>query len=702
MFNFQTPISELSRVGKIVAKRLQKLSLKTAEDLLFYFPFRHDDFSNILPISKLNYGMIATIKGKIELIKNTRSFLKRKNVTEALIADSSGSIKAVWFNQPYLTKVLKIGDVIYLSGKVDFDRFGLHFTSPSYEKVKIGQPTTHTARIVPVYSVTENLTEKQIRFLVKLVLPLADQIKDWLPEEIKKEVGLIDLSTALKNIHFPSSKSALLKAKRRLKFDELFLIQLQAQHLKKELQKNKAPKINFFESQTRNFVKSLPFKLTNAQRKAAWEILKDLGKSKPMNRLLEGDVGSGKTVVAALAILNVILNGFQVAYMAPTEILARQHYETFCRLFTDFNIKIGLVTRSEKMMNYELRIMNYGLKKNKKALDSRFIVHNSNLIIGTHTLIQENMRFDNLGLAIVDEQHRFGVMQRATLSGCGQEQNNAAKILPHFLSMTATPIPRTLALVFYGDLDLSIIDELPAGRKKIITRVVSPENRQRAYEFIRKEIQSGRQAFVICPLIDPSDKLGVRSATAEYKKLSQEIFPDLKVGLLHGRLKAKIKEQVMADFLVNKINILVSTAVVEVGVDVPNATIMMIESAERFGLAQLHQFRGRVGRSKYQSYCFLFSESDSKEVLERLSTLVYLDDGFKLAEKDLEFRGPGEIYGVRQHGFPNFKIATLNDYQIIKEAREQAIKISESDPELTQYPELKNKLEEFEARVHLE
>ncbi len=699
MLTLETPVEQLSKVGKTTAKKLKRLGIFNAEDLLFYFPLRHEDWSRIIPISKLTYGSLATCRGRIELIKNTRSFLKRKNITEALVSDSSGSIKVVWFNQPYLIKILKVGDWVFLSGKVDFDRFGLHFTSPSYEKIKIGQPTTHTARIVPVYSTTENLTQKQIRFLVKLVLPLAEQVNDWLPEEVKKELNLIDFKSALEYIHFPPNKIALEKAERRLKFNELFLIQLQAQYLKRELQKIRAPRIYFFEKETREFVKSLPFKLTNAQKKAAWEILKDLGKEQPMNRLLEGDVGSGKTVVAAIAILNTILNGYRVAYMSPTEILAKQHYNTFCKLFAAFNTKIGLVTKSEKKMNQESGIMNYGLGKdgkNRKIRDSRFIIRNSDLVIGTHALIQENVNFLKLGLAIVDEQHRFGVEQRKALRSGENKQS------PHFLSMTATPIPRTMSLIFYGDLDLSIINELPVGRKKIVTRVVAPENRFKAYDFIRKEIISGRQVFVICPLIDPSDKLGVKSATAEYKKLSQEVFPDLKIGLLHGRLKAKEKERIMNDFLANKVNILVSTSVVEVGVDIPNATVMMIEGAERFGLAQLHQFRGRVGRSKFQSYCFLFSESESQQVLERLNLLVKIEDGFKLAEKDLEFRGPGEIYGLRQHGYPNFKIATLTDYEIIKESKRMATKIIEDDGDLIKHPKLKEKLEEFEKEVHLE
>lgn len=696
MLTLQTPIEQLARVGQVTAKRLQKLGLETVKDLLFYFPFRHEDWRHIVSISELTYGSVATCRGRIELIKNTRSFHRRKNVTEALISDASGSIKVVWFNQPYLTKVLKIGDEVFLSGKVDFDHCGLHLTSPIYEKVpKCGQ-TTHTARIVPIYPSTENLTQKQIRFLVKLIIPLAKQVKEWLPEEVKKEFKLVDLDIALTQIHFPDDNIKLEQAKKRLKFDELFLVQLQNLLLKIDLQKSQAPKIKFKENETKKFVSSLPFKLTTAQKKAAWEILQDMEKSQPMNRLLEGDVGSGKTIVAAIAILNVILNGYQAVLMAPTEILAHQHYTTFCKLFNIFDVKIGLLTSSERIVNQSSIIKNLEISENKKNINSKFLIFNSDLVIGTHTLIQENVRFNNLGLAIVDEQHRFGVEQRKKLRG--SEENMS----PHFLSMTATPIPRTMSLIFYGDLDLSVIDEMPVGRKKIITKIVAPEKRKAAYDFIRKEIKSGRQAFVICPLIDPSDKLGVRSAKDEYKKLSQEIFPDIKVGLLHGKMKAKAKEKIMRDFLENKINILVSTSVVEIGIDVPNATIMMIEGAERFGLAQLHQFRGRVGRSNFQSYCLLFSESENLETIQRLNTVVMSENGFVLAEKDLALRGPGEIFGTRQHGLPNFKVATLTDYDVIRDAKIAAENLIKKDPTLLNYPMLTSKLNEFEQKVHLE
>src|SRR3989339_200000 len=691
MINLDSPIEILSKVGKTTAQRLQKLGLKTAKDLLFYFPFRHEDWSNVISVAKLSYGTVATCRARVELIKNTRSFFKRKNITEALVSDNSGSIKVVWFNQPYLAKTLKIGDEIFLSGKVDLDRFGLHLTSPSYEKINREGETTHTARIVPIYSVTENLTEKQIRFLVKLIIPLAEKIEDWLPKNIKAKFNLVDLKDALGQIHFPDNKFKLESAKRRLKFDELFLVQLRNTLVKINLLKTKAPVINFYEEETKKFVSSLPFQLTDAQRKAAWEILQDLENNHPMNRLLEGDVGSGKTIVAAIAVLNVILNGKKAIVMVPTEILAGQHFKSFCKLFDKLNIKIGLLTRSNKMMNYEIGILAHDGEE--KKLDLKFIINNSQLIIGTHALIQEGMEFNNLGLAIVDEQHRFGVGQRMAI------HNKKEGISPHFLSMTATPIPRTMSLIFYGDLDLSIIDEMPVGRKKIFTKIVSHEKRHLAYDFVKQEIKKGRQIFIICPLIDPSDKLGVKSVKDEFEVLQKEIFPELSIGILHGKMKSAEKEEVMKNFLENKINILVSTSVIEVGIDVPNATIMIIEGAERFGLAQLHQFRGRVGRSEQQSYCFLFTDSTAKKTHQRLKALLKSENGFELAEKDLKIRGPGDLIGSRQWGLPDLAMASLNDLELIQKARQAAKEILGKN---LLFPALQEKLKAFQTKVHFE
>lgn len=698
MITLQTPIEKFVRVGKTTAKRLKKLGLQKAEDLLFYFPFRYEDWSKITPIGKLNYGTAATCRGRVELIKNTRSFFRKKNITEALVSDESGSIKVVWFNQPYLSRILKIGEEIYLSGKIDLDRFGMHFTSPSYEKIKSGEESTHTARIVPIYSATENLTTKQVRFLIKMAVSLADSIPEWLPSEILNKFSLVGIGQAIKQVHFPDDKTKFFAARRRLKFNELFLIQLQNLFLKSKLEEAAAPPIKFREEETRQFIGRLPFKLTDGQRKAAWEIIRDIGKGQPMNRLLEGDVGSGKTAVAAVALFNVFLNGYQTVFMAPTEILARQHYNTFCKIFSGSGMKIGLLTRSDRLKNYEISDSpprDKGNGKRSGTTDAESIALESDLVVGTHALIQDKIKFAKLGLAIVDEQHRFGVNQRKALKG-------REEVYPHFISMTATPIPRTISLVFMGDLDISLLKELPSGRKKIITKMVSSANRLKAYDFIRQQIRQGRQAFVICPLIDPSDKLGVRSVSEEYDKLKKEIFSDVKVEMLHGRMKSEEKEKVMNNFSENRINILVSTSVVEVGVDIPNATIMMIEGAERFGLAQLHQFRGRVGRSAFQSYCFLFSDSESLETIKRLNIFVECEDGFALAEKDLETRGPGEIWGIRQSGMPDLKVAALTDYDIIRDAKIAAEELIKKDPALTAWPALKRRIKEFGRDIHLE
>jgi len=699
MLIFNTPISQLTRVGKVTAKQLAKLGIETAEDLIFYFPFRYEDFSRVLPIANLTPDIDATIRGRVDLIKNRRSPVKKKILTEAIISDNTGSIKVVWFNQPFLIKNIKPGDSIFLAGRVNYDYREIEFINPTYELARAGQ-TINTAGIVPVYHLTEKLTQKQLRFLINYSLQNIKDIDDYLPEELIERYDFITLKESLKQIHFPESGEALEKAKKRLKFDELFLIQLSTQQSKYLLKNSNAVSLKIKEDAVAKFVEQLPYQLTDDQRRAAWEIIKDLEKKSSMNRMLEGDVGSGKTIVVAIAILNVVLNGYNVVYMAPTEILARQHFETFCKLFANFDIKIGLINRTEKKINRD--------GENKKVLDSKFIIQNSDIIIGTHALIQEKIEFfakgeaasggKNLALAIIDEQHRFGVKQRKLL----KEKSGDKKNTPHFLSMTATPIPRSLALTLYGDLDLSIIKEMPKGRKKILTKIVDSKNRKKAYQFIKDKIKDGQQVFVVCPLINPSDKLGVKSVREEYEKLNKIIFPKFTIAMMHGRLKGEEKEKIMKDFLENKINILVSTSVIEVGIDIPNATIMMIEGAERFGLAQLHQFRGRVGRGEHQSYCLLFSDNLSDEVKKRLNALVESSDGFALAEKDLKLRGPGEVYGIQQSGMIDLKIAKLTDWQIIKQARQEAENIIFSDVELKKYPELKNWLKLAEKTVHLE
>lgn len=684
--NLNTSVKNIPGIGPNYQKLLKSLGIKKVIDFLFYFPRRYDDFSIISSINQVKEeGQIVTIKGKVWQIKNQRSKIKRKIITLANIVDETGAIEAIWFNQPFLTKIIKNNEEIILSGKVKKSGYKFILQNPVYELLNSQKSETiHSGRIVPVYNEIEGLTSRWLRLKIKFLLPLIEQIKDYLPQEIIRNYNLVSLPRAIYQIHFPDSYQDLKRARYRLAFDELFLIQLSNLQQKLAWQNNKAYPFKINLELIKNYVKNLPFSLTNAQKKASWEILKDLEKEIPMNRLLEGDVGSGKTVVASLAILTVIKNGFQVAYMAPTEILARQHFQTLQNLFKKFSFKITLLLGSLS-------------SKEKKESLSQIKLGKSDLIIGTHALIQESITFPKLGLVIIDEQHRFGVEQRAIL-----RKKNKAKFYPHFLTMTATPIPRTLALAIYGDLDLSIIDEMPPGRQKIITKIVRPFEREKVYEFIKKEILASHQVFVICPLIEDSDYLGVKSVKKEYEKLSQKIFPQFKIALLHGRMKGQEKEKTMEDFKNGLIDILISTSVVEVGIDVPNATVMMIEGAERFGLAQLHQFRGRVGRGEKQSYCFLFTENPSGNTFKRLYALVKCENGFELAEKDLAIRGPGEIYGLRQHGIPDLKMASLQDILLIKKARQAAEDILKKDEELKNYPLLVQEINKFKIIRHLE
>jgi len=697
--NLDSKIKDINKIAGEVAPKMKKLGLETINDLLFYFPFRYDDYSNLLKIKDMEPNVLLTVAGKIELLNARRSFHRKMLVTEAIVTDETGSIKVIWFNQSYLAKILSVGTDVYLSGKAMLTESGLELHNPTFEKInKYDNFTMHTGRLVPIYASTEKLSQRQIRFLMKRVLSLAAYIPDWLDDGIKKSAGLINLAAAVQQIHFPSSFEKLEQARERLKFDEIFLIQARAQLAKMELAKSRAKKIVFQEKATQKFVKDLPFVLMPAQKKAAWEIIKDLGQVRPMNRLLEGDVGSGKTITAGVALYNVLLNGFQAAYMAPTEILAQQQFIAFSKIFAKYNFKIALLTANEARLNTSAA----------EEVDKKKIIKMTNageidLIIGTHALIQDKIGFYNLVLVIVDEQHRFGVRQRKILRDKAAHNDAEKGFYPHFLSMTATPIPRSLALTLYGDLDLSVIDEMPKNRKVIITKVIEPHERKGAYDFIRSEIAKDHQVFVACPLIDPSDTLGSKAVKEEFERLDKEVFREIKVGLLHGRLKSAAKEKIMREFVENKIKILVSTSVIEVGIDVPNATIMMIESAERFGLAQLHQLRGRVGRAEHQSYCFLFTESDSENTVKRMQAFVTAKNGFELAEKDLEFRGPGEVYGMHQAGFyDSLKIAKLTDWLVIKKVKEQIEGLFKADPDLVRHAVIKNRVAKFESEVHWE
>jgi len=695
--DLSTPVEKIPYVGAGYQKKLKKLGIRNIRDLFFHFPHRYEDFSNLLQISEAKIGEKVCVLGKIQRIENTKTWKKKMILTTALVKDDSGSLRVVWFNQPYLVNVLKEGDKICLAGKISMGPEGLYLQNPAYEKIKTfdlsKDKLLHTGRLVPVYPETEGLSSRWLRFIIRpLLTKLKNKLKDPLPEKIRAKYKLLTLSEALFQIHFPSTKKLAREAKKRFSFQELFILSLVVLREKLKIAKENAFSIPIKLEIIKRFVNSLPFKLTNAQKKVAWQILKDLEKKIPMNRLLEGDVGSGKTVVAVLAALNVVKAGYQVAFMAPTEILAKQHFKEVSNLLKNFKLKIALLTGKESKINRK--------KISRKKLLEKLKNGEVDILIGTHALIQKEVKFGKLAFVILDEQHRFGVRQRAKLC---QQPN----FIPHFLSMTATPIPRTLALTVYGDLDLSIIDELPKGRKKVITKVIPPKKRKMAYEFIKGEVKKGRQVFVICPRIEAKNtkSLGwaeVKAVKEEYKKLSEEVFSDLRVAMLHGRLSSEEKERIMEDFKKRKIDILVSTSVIEVGIDVPNATVIMIEGAERFGLAQLHQFRGRVGRGKHQSFCLLFTDSPAKRTRKRLEALLTCEDGFTLSEKDLEIRGPGDFSGVRQWGIPDLPMASLKNLYLVEKTKNAAKEILSEDPELKTYPLLRKELAKFRERIHLE
>jgi len=664
--DLQTPVGDVSRTYKMFRGRLEKLGIVKLEDFLFHVPFRYDDYSLVSKIGQLQAGETATVKGTVEEISNLYT-RKWKTLQRAIVKDATGSIDILWFNQPFLTKAIKKGDSISLSGKVDLDKHKLIMVTPDYEIV-LNNQTIHTGRLVPIYPETRGISSKWLRRQIYKLLEEKNQLKDFLPDEILNKNALINLSDAIEKIHFPENLKEAEKARERLAFDELFEIQLAALVRKKAWEKNVIKKPwNSSTEKVDELIKTLPFELTNAQKRSVNEILSDLSSQKPMNRLLEGEVGSGKTVVGAIAMYIAFLNGSQSAFMAPTGILAQQHYVTISGLLSPFGIKVQLFTSNTKT-------------KNQESFD---------VAIGTHALVYKKVEFKKLGLVIIDEQQRFGVEQRTIIKEKGQNV--------HLLTMTATPIPRTVALTMYGDLDLSLLDEMPIGRKLVKTWLIPPEKRSGAYAWIEKQIKKNNdQVFIVCPFIEESETmLTVKAATKEFAKLQTEIFPNLRLGLLHGKMKAAEKEIVLKAFRDKKIDILVSTPVVEVGIDIPNATIMLIEEADRFGLAQLHQLRGRVGRGDKQSYCLLFTSSKSEITIERLKALEAIYSGAELAELDLKLRGPGQIYGTSQHGRQVLKVASFSDFALIEKTKKEAARIF---PEIEKYPELLKKT----AAINLE
>lgn len=698
--NLNTPVNQLRKIGPIYMKRLHRMGIKRVADLLFHFPSRYQDFSEIKPIGDVGIGEIVTVMGKILGVENSRTFRKRINITEAVVEDASGLIKAVWFNQPYLARNLRPDYNVVLSGKTSFTNDSLVLSSPSYEVVGTATLSTpvggqlHAGRIVPIYPETAGISSRWLRYVIKPLLTLTDDIPDYLPKKILEKYALPAIPVALKNIHFPNTLAEAEAARKRVAFGELFLIQLVALKERLNMRKQNAPQVRINLELAKNFVSSLPFNLTDSQRVASWEILQDLEKPYPMNRLLEGDVGSGKTIVAALAALQAVKSAHQVAIMAPTEILAEQHFNGLMKFLEPYNITTAILTRSaHKKTSQKLKYAPFKISKARVAKETA--EGKIDIIIGTHALIQKTVKFKKLGLIVIDEQHRFGVEQRATLCKRGSP-------IPHLLSMTATPIPRTLSLAVFGDLDLSLMKQMPKCRKKIITKIVAQAGRYPVYEFIREQIAQGRQAFVICPLIEESEKFQARAATKEYEKLQKQVFPDLKISLLHGRMKGKEKEKIMRDFKEKQADILVATSVVEVGIDIPNATVMLIEGAERFGLAQLYQFRGRVGRGEHQSYCFLFTDSTAKSTHQRLRALIKAKNSFELAEHDLKIRGPGDFIGSRQSGLPSLAMSSLTNLEFVKSVRAEVENVLSKDPELTSNELLRAKYEVFRKEIHFE
>lgn len=670
--DLDSPVTKLHGISTTYAKRLGRLGVNTIRDLLYLIPRRHDDFSKLKTINQLEYGEEVTIVGTVWETEN-RETRKGMTITTSIISDGTATIRATWFNQPYLIRRLKPGRQIVISGSVDEYLGHLTFQSPVWEPLE--EELIHTGRLVPVYPLTKGISARWLRRLMKMAVDRwPKEVCDHLPPPLREEADLIDLETAISQIHFPDSWEILEQARRRLSFDEFLLIQLGVLRQRQNWQEQPGRAMAVDEGLLRSFIDSLPFDLTEAQRRALQEITEDMQRPRPMSRLLQGDVGSGKTVVAAAAMLVAVASGFQAVMMAPTEILAEQHYKTVAELIANFESQIA-----DRKLQIAVCLLTGSLsKKEKDEIHRQIAAGEVDVVVGTHALIQEGVEFKALGLAVIDEQHRFGVRQRATLRQKGYN--------PHVLVMSATPIPRTLALTVYGDLDISIIDEMPPGRQEIKTRWLMPRERERAYSFLHSQIEKGQQAFIICPLIEESEKIETKAAVAEYERLQKGVFPDLRLGLLHGRMKAKEKEETMGRFYRGELDILVSTPVVEVGIDVPNATVMLVEGGDRFGLAQLHQFRGRVGRGEHQSYCLLLADSPGMKGKERLKIIEGTQDGFLLAEEDLKLRGPGEFFGTRQSGLPDLKVAKLSDVKILEQARAVAIELFKSDPYL-QAPE---------------
>ncbi len=701
---------------------LSRLGIKTVEDLLYHFPVRYGDTVESRSIASLKKGDEAVIFGKISGLKTSKGFRTKIAMADGSIADESGTIKCVWFNQPYLAKMIPEGAFVRAEGKVSERKKNgeLYLSNPKIEKVDelptaVGDSlfgesgATHT--LYPVYPESRGITSNWMYHAIQKILKsgILETLEDALPADILEKYNLPTLKTAIVWIHAPQKGSDAQAARKRFAFEEVFLIQLERQKEKKEWKKNPAFVIEPKKEVIDNFIKRFPFALTEAQSRSIDEILSDFKKGHAMGRLLEGDVGSGKTAVAATTAHAAIMTRprgqdygtLQVAYMAPTEILATQHFESFIQYFEHTGVSIGLITGSG-CRKFPSKVNPRGWTDISRTQLLKWVLSGEiAILIGTHALIQKSVQFKNLAYVIVDEQHRFGTAQR-------QKLVRKDAIHPHLLSMTATPIPRTLALTIYGDLDLTLLDQMPHGRKPIITEVVVPSDRERTYEKIRAQLQEGRQAYVICPRIDepdPTKEMAViaKSVKEEAKRLQETVFKEYKVAILHSKMKDAEKESVMIDFKKGLSHILVATSVVEVGVNVPNATVILIEGAERFGLSQLHQLRGRVVRSNHQAYCFLYAESQRDKTVERLKALTTAKNGFELAEYDLKFRGAGELYGRKQWGVSDVAMEAIKNIKMVEAARTEAIRLVEADDAFKAYPLLRNELEKRrKQRIHFE
>lgn len=677
-------LTSFKGIGPALLQRLHSLGIQSGQELVQHYPVRYQDFSNLVSIADAPQDTDITIQATVEKIAARKSWQRRRfSLVNATVADATGTLKVVWFNQNYIAEQLATGTVVMLSGKIKQGKYGKQLVNPVFEKAKAD--TMHTGRLVPHYPTTYRLSQKQLRFFISQALE--QPITDWLPTNLLEEYDLLSYHHALKTLHFPESLEELGPAKRRLAFDELLTMQLVSLQLRASLQQEEAQSIIVPDADLQHFTQELPFKLTNSQRKSAWEIVQDLTLARPMNRLLEGDVGAGKTVVAAMALYVTAQAGWQGVCMAPTEVLALQHYDKLCTLLRPFGLRVGLITA-------------HHVQADQQSLSSKAIVcSTADVIVGTHALLTDKIQIPKLALAVIDEQHRFGVAQRQALKA-----KTGLGLTPHLLSMTATPIPRTLALTAYGDLALSILDELPSNRLPITTQLIRNDQRAAMYQQLNQRVAAGEQAYVVAPRIEEDTETEKSSVEHEAKRIAEHCL-NARIAVLHGQLKSKEKQSVMDAFRQGSIDILISTTVIEVGVDVPNATAIVIENAELFGLAQLHQLRGRVGRADKASICFICpGETETQNLttaqLERLQFFAATRSGFTLAEYDLDRRGPGDVYGRAQSGFlSSFKLAKLSDHKLIQETQAAAQQLF---LQLADYPQIQLRVEAALQRVHLE